>query len=144
MSIRAQRFPARMDAFPALAAFAETACRHAGLDGADVLRVRLLLEELFTNTIRHGHGGDSDRPIEVALEATPRKINIVYEDTAPTFDPLASPTANDSGAAAAGRLGLVLVRGMAHDLMYERVEGRNRLRFSVHGSAEPPRPPAQA
>ena len=144
MSVHAQRFPARMDAFPALAAFAETACRQAGLATGDVLRVRLLLEELFTNTVHHGHRGGSDGPVEVALEPAPGKITIVYEDTAPTFDPLASPPGNDSGAAAAGRLGLVLVRGMAHDLMYERVEGRNRLRFSVHGSAEPPHPPAKA
>jgi serine/threonine-protein kinase RsbW len=137
VSVRAQRFPARMDAFPALAAFAEIACREAGLGGGDVLRVRLLLEELFTNTVQHGHSGDSDRPIEIALEPTPGKITVVYEDTAPTFDPLASPAASDAAdAAAAGRLGLVLVRGMAHELRYERVAGRNRLCFSVRAAGD--------
>jgi anti-sigma regulatory factor (Ser/Thr protein kinase) len=141
MSVRAQRFPARMDAFPALAAFAETACREAGLGSGDVLRVRLLLEELFTNTVRHGHSGDSDRPIEVALELHTGKITVVYEDTAPTFDPLASDASPD--AAPEGRLGLVLLRGMARDLVYERIEDRNRVRFSVHGAAQPARPPSQ-
>jgi anti-sigma regulatory factor (Ser/Thr protein kinase) len=131
-----------MDAFPALAAFAETACREAGLGSGDVLRVRLLLEELFTNTVHHGHGGDSNQPIEVALELTPRKITVVYEDTAPTFDPLASPAAAVDPAAE-GRLGLVLVRGMAHDLMYERIDGRNRLRLSLIASAKPRRPPSK-
>ena len=139
MSVRARRFPARMDAFPALAAFAETACREAGLGSGDVLRVRLLLEELFTNTVRHGHSGDSDRPIEVALELDTGKITVVYEDTAPTFDPLASEPSSD--AAPEGRLGLVLLRGMARDLLYVRIDGRNRIRFSVHASGQPPPPP---
>ena len=142
MSVRARSFPARMDAFPALAAFAETACGEAGLGSGDVLRVRLLLEELFSNTVHHGHGRDSDEPIEVALELTAREITIVYEDTAPMFDPLASlaPPTAAADAAPEGRLGLVLVRGMAHDLLYERVNGRNRLRLSLNASTKPRRP----
>ncbi len=142
MSVRARRFPARMDAFPALAAFAETVCREAGLGSGDVLRVRLLLEELFTNTVHHGHGGDSDQPIDVVLELTPREITIVYEDTAPMFDPLASlaPPIAAADAAPEGRLGLVILRGMAHDLLYERVDGRNRLRLSLNASTKPRRP----
>ena len=141
MSGRARRFPARMDAFPALAAFAETACREAGLGSGDILRVRLLLEELFTNTVRHGHSGDSDRPIEVALELDTGKITVVYEDTAPTFDPLMSAPSSD--ATPEGRLGLVLLRGMARDLLYVRIDGRNRIRFSVHASGEPLPPPKE-
>jgi hypothetical protein len=71
---------------------------------------------------------------------TPRKITLVYEDTAPAFDPLAPPASTGAaGAPPVGRLGLVLVRGMARDLTYERVEGRNRLRFSLYGSTTPPR-----
>lgn len=138
MSCRARRFPARMDVFPSVAAFAETACRDARLGSSDALRLRLLLEELFTNTVHHGHGGDSDRPIDVTLEVTRGNVTVVYEDTARAFDPLAAPA--PSGAAdepPVGGLGLVLVRGMAPDLTYERVEGRNRLRFSLHRSAEP-------
>jgi anti-sigma regulatory factor (Ser/Thr protein kinase) len=145
VSARARRFPARMDAFPALAAFAEAACRDAGLGRDDVLRLRLVLEELFTNTVRHGHGGDSDRSVEVALEVTPRKITLVYEDTAPPFDPLAPPASTDAAdTVPVGRLGLALVRGLARDPTYERVEGRNRLRLSLYGSPEPPgaRPPS--
>ena len=141
MNARARRFPARMEAFPALAAFAETACREAGLGSGDVLRVRLLLEELFTNTVRHGHSGDSDRPIELALELDTGKITVVYEDTAPTFDPLASEPSSD--AAPEGRLGLILLRGMARDLLYVRIDGRNRIRFSVYASGESPPPPKE-
>ncbi len=137
MSVRVRRFPARMSSFPALAAFAATACGDAGLGRNDTLRLRLLLEELFTNTVDHGHGGESDRPIDVALEVEPRKVTVVYEDTAPAFDPLApclSPETSD--VRPVGQLGLVLVRGLAADLVYERVEGHNRLRFSLCASPE--------
>ncbi len=131
MSVRVRRFTARMDSFPDLAAFAETACRDARFGRADMLRLRLLLEELFTNTVRHGHGGDSDRPVDVALDVSPGKIGVVYEDSAAAFDPLAQRLPSIDAEVPIGRLGLALVRGMAADLVYERVEARNRLRFSL-------------
>jgi two-component sensor histidine kinase len=35
-----------------------------------VLKVTLVLEELVTNTIEHGFGGDSDAPIRIALTSS--------------------------------------------------------------------------
>ncbi len=134
MSVRVRRFTARMDSFPDLAAFAEAACRDASFGRADILRLRLLLEELFTNTVRHGHRGDSDRPVDVTLDVSPGKIGVVYEDTGPAFDPLAQPPSSADPGAPVGRLGLVLVRGVAADLVYERIEARNRLRFSLRAA----------
>jgi anti-sigma regulatory factor (Ser/Thr protein kinase) len=134
MTVRRQRFPARMDAFAALAAFANGACPDAGFGHDDALRMRLVLEELFTNTVTHGHGGDSDRPVDVVLEVTYGRIRITYEDTAPAFDPRTPPPV-PPGERPVGRLGLVLVRSIARELSYERVEGRNRLDFSLWRSA---------
>ena len=134
VTVRRQRFPARMDAFNALAAFANGACRDAGFGHDDTLRMRLVLEELFTNTVSHGHGGDSDRPVDIVLEATPGRIRITYEDTAPAFDPRMPPPA-PAEERPVGHLGLVLVRSIARELSYERVEGRNRLGFSLSCSS---------
>jgi serine/threonine-protein kinase RsbW len=129
----ARRFPARMDAFPDIAAFVEAVCRDAGVGTADVLRVRLVLEELFTNTVSHGHGGDSDEPVDVAVDVTltPRRIALTYEDGAPAFDPRTPPPPPGGTAEErpVGHLGLVLVRAMARDVAYDRVEGRNRVRL---------------
>lgn len=56
-------FPARMDAFPRVAAFVEAACVAAGLERADCLRVTLAVEELARagdrNRITLGVGGDA-------------------------------------------------------------------------------------
>lgn len=134
MTVRRQRFPARMDAFAALAAFAEAACRDAQFGGDDALRVRLVLEELFTNTVHHGHGGDGDQPVDVVLDVTPGLIRLTYEDTAPAFDPRTPQVPGPGEEQPVGKLGLVLVRSMARELSYERVEGRNRLAFSLSRS----------
>lgn len=129
--VRRQRFPARMDAFEALAAFAEGACGEAEFGRDDALRLRLVLEELFTNTVGHGHGGDSDEPIDVALDVTPGRIRLTYEDTAPAFDPRTPQAPEPAPDRPVGQLGLVLVRTLVRDLSYERIDDRNRLTFSL-------------
>jgi anti-sigma regulatory factor (Ser/Thr protein kinase) len=125
-----------MSAFPDVAGFADASCRDAGLDAADALRLRLILEELFTNTVHHGHGGDSDRAIEIALEIAAAGIALTYEDEAPAFDPRTPVEPDDAREASdagdsrpVGRLGLVLVRRLACQITYERAEGRNRIRL---------------
>jgi serine/threonine-protein kinase RsbW len=143
MTVHAQRFPARMTAFPTVAAFVEAACHDAGFESADALRLRLVLEELFTNTVSHGHCAESDQPVDITLDVTPGSIRVTYEDTGPAFDPRASGPAHGPAAhpPPVGRLGLILVRRIARDLAYERVEGRNRLSLSVHSSTDPRLPP---
>jgi serine/threonine-protein kinase RsbW len=130
VTVRRQRFPARMNAVAALAVFSNGACLDAGLNRDDVLRMRLVLEELFTNTVSHGHGGDSDQPIDVVLDVTPGLVRVTYEDTAPAFDPC-TPLPLPEEEFTIGHLGLVLVRSIARELAYERIEGRNRLSFSL-------------
>jgi serine/threonine-protein kinase RsbW len=128
-----------MEAFETLAAFAEGAGRDAGFSEKDVLRLRLVLEELFTNTVLHGHGGDCDQPVDVVIDVTPGQIRFTYEDTAPAFDPRPAPAPDPAGERPVGRLGLVLVRSIVRELSYERIEGRNRLAFLLPGS-----PPGRA
>jgi anti-sigma regulatory factor (Ser/Thr protein kinase) len=123
-----------MDAFATLAAFADSASRDAGFAEDDALRLRLVLEELFTNTVHHGHGGDSDQPVDVVLDVTPGQIRLTYEDTAPAFDPRTPPAQRAAEERPVGQLGLALVRSMARELWYERIEGRNRLALSLPGS----------
>src|ERR1041384_1611982 len=56
---RTAMFLARIDRLRALREFLERFCADAGLGGDQCLRLNLVLEELFTNTVRHGHRGDS-------------------------------------------------------------------------------------
>jgi serine/threonine-protein kinase RsbW len=136
VTVRRQRIPARMDALVTLAAFADSAARDAGLARDDALRLRLVLEELFTNTVHHGHGGDSDQPVDVALDVMPGHIRLTYEDTAPAFDPRTPLAQGSAEERPVGQLGLVLVRSMAREFSYERIGGRNWLSLLLPGSRD--------
>src|SRR6266545_6895945 len=123
--------PARRDALPQVEAFLAEVCAAAGLDRAMCLRVTLLVEELFTNTVVHGHGADSDAPVRLDCGVTPGRITLVYEDTGPPHDPFAGMASPDPDADVADRpvggLGVLLVSAMARQVEYRRVDDRNRI-----------------
>jgi anti-sigma regulatory factor (Ser/Thr protein kinase) len=132
-------FAARMDAFPGVAAFIEEAGVAAGFDREDCLRLRLVVEELFTNTVAHGHGQDSDAPIRVACGIRPGEVTLTYEDSAPPYDPLepgplprAAPPAEHRPP---GGFGVSLVAALARDLRYTYADGKNRLVLTLRGQA---------
>ena len=133
----ARTWPARMARLPEATAFVESFCESHGLARADALRLTLVVEELFTNTVAHGHGGDCDAPVRIALDATPGHVDLSYEDTAPPFDPVAhlADAASELDAAAEqrpiGRVGIALVLRMASDARYVREDGRNRLHLRI-------------
>jgi serine/threonine-protein kinase RsbW len=122
-----------MAALQDLLAFAGDYCAAQGVGNDDALRLTLMLEELFTNTVTHGHGGDCDAPLRIGLCCTASHLLLLYEDNAPPFDPL-------SGLAAAaqrvdlpaeqrgdGGLGIRLVAQWASSLRYAHEQGCNRL-----------------
>src|SRR5215831_15488379 len=81
--LKARVFPARLTALPDVAAFiADTALR-AGIPTGSCQKLTLLVEELFTNTVEHGHRGECDEPVRVGLEVEPGWIALTYDDTAP-------------------------------------------------------------
>jgi anti-sigma regulatory factor (Ser/Thr protein kinase) len=134
----AQVLPARIDALTRLAAFAEEVSRTAGFTHHDCLRLTLVLEELFTNTVEHGYGGDSEAPVSISCDTQPGRVIVTYEDAAPRFDPRGIVPSSDAALAdddrPTGKLGLLLVARMAADLDYARVGGRNRVSFAVQAS----------
>jgi anti-sigma regulatory factor (Ser/Thr protein kinase) len=129
----ARVFPARLSALPEVAAFiAETGVR-AGVPPGACQKLALLVEELFTNTVEHGHAGDSDEPVRVELEVEPGRFTMTYEDTAPPYDPFSGVQPPDETADVderpVGGLGVLLVATLARDVEYRRVENRNRIRL---------------
>jgi serine/threonine-protein kinase RsbW len=90
VALRTTMFPASLEQLHGLRAFLEAFCAQAGIGREACLRLNLLLEELFTNTVRHGHRGDCDAPVWISLVAgEDRRVTITYEDTAPPFNPYA-------------------------------------------------------
>lgn len=117
-------------------AFVEAFCAAAAVTGDDALRLTLVVEELFTNTVEHGHqGGAVGARVRLQLIAEPTRLTLHYEDEAPPFDPRprVGETAPLLDAPAeerpAGGLGIHLVAGFASELEYERRDDRNRLRL---------------
>jgi len=129
------QFPARLDAFPLMCAFVEEVCERAAVSRADGLRLILLVEELFVNTVTHGHGGDSDAPVRLAVTVTPASIAVEYADTARPYDPFASveaaPDPEDIEERPVGGLGIRLITTMAEDVGYVRDDAWNRIRFRL-------------
>jgi anti-sigma regulatory factor (Ser/Thr protein kinase) len=126
-------FPARFAALPDTAALAHAFCDRCGIDRDDALRLTLIIEELFTNTIEHGHGGECDAAIRIALSFHEGAVTLLYEDSAPRYDPLsqdsvaASTLEEDIDARSIGGLGVRLVRELASEARYAYEEGNNRL-----------------
>lgn len=118
-------------------AFVEDFCQRHGLSRDDARRLELIVEELFTNTVVHGHGGDSDAPVRIQLDVGDMHLMLRFEDTAPAFDPRqhlgATPSALQAELheRAVGGLGLHLVVQLAERLDYSFVEGRNRLQLTL-------------
>lgn len=129
----ARVFPARLNALPEVAAFiAETGAR-AGVAPGPCQKLTLLVEELFTNTVVHGHRRESDEPVRVELEVDPGRFTLTYEDTAPAHDPFAGIRRPDDTVDVeerpVGGLGVLLVATLARDVEYRRAEDKNRIRL---------------
>jgi serine/threonine-protein kinase RsbW len=130
-----QTFPARRDALPQVDAFLGEVCSGAGLGRDTCLRLTLLVEELFTNTVVHGHGADSEAPVRIECEVSPGRIALIYEDTGPAHDPFARVVAPDADTDVENRpvggLGVLLVSEMAQQVEYQRAGDRNRISLVI-------------
>ena len=128
---------AHMEGLAEAIAFVEEFCADRGVAASDGLRLSLVVEELFTNTVVHGHGGGSDAPVRLALRADATHLELSYEDSAPPFDPVAHAAGSPVDPAAAivdrpiGHLGLALVVDMAERISYVRVDDCNRIVLAV-------------
>jgi len=126
-------FRAQLHVLPETAAFIEAFCNRCGIGTPDALRLTLVVEELFTNTVVHGYRGDSDAQIRIALSVSVDAVTLFYEDRAPAHDPLcrlpASATDADAtlGSRPIGGLGVLLVTRFAEAARYAREVGCNRL-----------------
>ena len=108
----------------------EQACKTWNIDAALVSRARIVVEELFTNTIKYGYGGECDSSIRIHLAVRPR-LTLVYGDDAPLFDPTHWKSESDDAvlpdARAEGRAGIAMVMGLCAAATYQAQDGRNCL-----------------
>ena len=131
--------PARLSALPAMTAFiAETSVR-AGVPADLCYKLTLAVEELFTNTVVHGHRGERDEPVRVGLKTEPGWVALTYEDTAPPHNPFEAVQRPDDEMDVddrpVGGLGVLLVLTLARNVEYRHAEGKNHIRLVVNTPA---------
>jgi serine/threonine-protein kinase RsbW len=128
-------FPSRLDAWKRARAFIEGFCEGGGIARPSCLKLSLVLEELFLNTVKHGHRGGSDAPVWIRLSASGGRVSLTYEDRAPPFNPFARATREMLEALAEtrreGGLGVLLAHGLTSSADYAYLYGRNRIRLTL-------------
>ena len=115
-----------------LLGFAEEFARRQSLPEAERSRLLIILEELFTNTVKYGYpeGAAAAGRIEVGLAVTRGRLEIHFSDNGRPFDPLShAPSGLDRPSAERplGGLGLQLLRSLVDEARYRRERGRNCL-----------------
>jgi serine/threonine-protein kinase RsbW len=123
-----RRFSARMSALPEILGCVRQACQDAGIVPPAALRAELVIEELFTNTVRHGYKGECDRPVWLHALPAPGRLCLTYQDAAAAFDPLAvQPQVGHEAPHCIGGQGIHLICALASSIAYRRAEERNIL-----------------
>ncbi len=136
------RIPNRLeDVFLALDR-AELTLDQAAIDDACRADVRLVLEELLVNTVRHGYPDGREGQIDIHLEIRADIVRLELRDDAEPFDPLQHEPPDLPGDIAdreIGGLGLHLARSIASEFEYARDTHGNRvvIRFDPSLSDEP-------
>ena len=124
-------FPARLWAFDHIKGLIDEFSAMADLGREDRHKLTLIVEELFTNTVNHGHRGDSDASVSVTFEEIDGDVQLIYEDSAPAFNPLAAGQRTDIDSTIkerrVGGLGIFITIGLTENVDYSYVDGRNRI-----------------
>lgn len=132
--------PNRLDALPAIYEGLESFARQAGLPDRTRRRILLVVEELFTNTVRYGYDGDAPDSITITVERQGDEVGLVIRDHASPFDAAACPKepALNEGPAdkPVGGLGLFLVHEFARSFTVRREDDCNitQLRLAIDAS----------
>ena len=131
-----KRFQAKQTEFEAIRDFIESTC--VGMKPNERQRVVLLVEELFTNSVNHGYGGDSDQPVWLTLAVDGEDCRLIYEDCGPPHDPFSIPDKGSSHSPAEDRpiggLGILLLIELSSNRHYSRREDRNVIELQVRRS----------
>jgi len=135
VTTRMGMFPSRLDQWRNARGFVDSFCEGAGVPRESCLKANLVLEELFLNTVKHGHRGGSDAPVWITLSASGGEVSLTYEDRAAPFNPFSKATRELLEALAEtrreGGLGVLLAHSLTATADYAYLFGRNRIRLTL-------------
>lgn len=124
-------YEARVENLPALLHHVACTCERAGVDPDTGAALRLAVEEVCVNVIKHGYADRAPGPIRLVCEVAPREVRVTVTDEAPPFDPAQAPPPDLEGAwedRPIGGLGWHLVGQVVDEVRHEvTAQGGNRL-----------------
>ncbi len=126
-----ESFPATADGLRTALEAIDRFCVACNLNGLAVSRVRIIVEELFTNTIKYGYGGECDRPVRLCLGGMP--LCLIFEDDAPPFDPTGWKCATDTAPdqQPEGQAGIPLILRLGSQVRYDARQHGNRIAITI-------------
>jgi anti-sigma regulatory factor (Ser/Thr protein kinase) len=105
-----------------------------GVPDRTIYQVRLVVEELVSNIVRYGFDDESVHRIDLDVRHEPRRVVVAIEDDGRPFNPGDAPLPRLPDISAAGRaggLGIYMVKKLTTNLLYARVNDRNRVRAVI-------------
>ena len=124
------QLPGRLEELERLNAAIESACAHCRFSVIEEQQLLLVCEEVFANIIAHGYEGKLDGQVHVSLEFANDRLRLEFVDEGVPFDPLlrAEPDVSaELDDRQIGGLGIFLVRRIADEATYKRIDGKNVL-----------------
>ena len=126
-----REFPVSSAGLSAAFDFVAEAVESEGRDRTVAHRLSVILDEICANMLRHDDTlGEAER-FSIELQPGEDETVLVISDPGRPFNPLEH---RPGAAPAIGGHGLALIRGLSSSVLYERVEGRNRLTVAVADS----------
>lgn len=130
------RMPAETAMLERLAQWVERCSGHGLIPADMVFHVNLVLDELVSNIISHGHWeGAGTCTINLRVERGGGRVTLIVEDDGVPFDPTQVGPVDTAAALehrAVGGLGLHFVRSFMDDVSYQYSGNRNRLTLIRH------------
>lgn len=105
-------------------------CEQATVPTADGFALQVVIEEVVTNIINHGYGGNTGHTFSLHLSANETSVTVEARDDAPAYDPLTRLEVDTTVPLAereVGGLGVHLVKKMMPQVSYKRLAGHNIL-----------------
>ncbi len=131
-------FRREIEALDEIFAFLETFADGQEVDEKTAFCINLVVEELFTNMVRHNEGGGDRITVSIERRVDHLPLELIDSDVEP-FDPEtveAPPVDAGIGERQPGGLGIFLVQSMVDDLNYDYEPEGRRMRITVTKTLE--------
>ena len=107
----------------------------AFIDESKIQRMSVVIDEILSNIIRHGHGENSKATILFTCLIHEDTLTMIFKDSGKAFNPLLAESPNFSSnldALNLGGLGIHLIKNLVDSIKYERQGNFNVLELNKY------------